>query len=203
MNLNKTFCQNCGRIRELRQFEVNRGQGKYCGQRCANKTLRDKRIGANNPAWKGKTHAIVDGVIQNVVCQHCSKPIEKPTHVNQKYHASCKGIVQGYRQRGRNNPGWKGGASTEEKRIRGSKDYLDWRDAIYARDNWTCQDCGDRNYSSRGQTLELNAHHIFAFADFPEHRFAVWNGVTLCVVCHAKYHPEVGLFSNKGGVREV
>jgi endogenous inhibitor of DNA gyrase (YacG/DUF329 family) len=58
-----------------------------------------------------------------------------------------------------------------------------WRRAVFARDEYTCQECGetDRHF--------LCAHHVFPWADFPEHREAVWNGITLCYACHAKVHP--------------
>jgi len=77
----------------------------------------------------------------------------------------------------------KGKGSTREmrKRLRGSKEGREWRESVFARDNWTCQDCGDR-----GGYLE--AHHIFPFSEFPDHRMAVWNGVTLCAKCHRKCH---------------
>jgi hypothetical protein len=55
-----------------------------------------------------------------------------------------------------------------------------WRKAVFKRDGHRCQDCGlDRN---------LNAHHIFPWAKFPELRVAITNGVTLCAACHGKRH---------------
>jgi 5-methylcytosine-specific restriction endonuclease McrA len=57
-----------------------------------------------------------------------------------------------------------------------------WREAVFARDKWTCQDCGDK----KGGNLE--AHHIKSFAEFPELRFAIDNGITLCKDCHKIIH---------------
>ena len=37
-----------------------------------------------------------------------------------------------------------------------------------------------------GKTVTLNADHIKPFAYFPELRFAIDNGRTLCVDCHKK-----------------
>lgn len=72
---------------------------------------------------------------------------------------------------------WKGGVCPENKLIRGSADYKDWRTAVFERDNYTCVECG-----SRGVTL--NADHIKPFAYYPELRLVIENGRTLCVPCH-------------------
>lgn len=80
---------------------------------------------------------------------------------------------------GAKNNNWKGGITPENMRIRASKEYKDWRTAVFERDDYTCQECGSRGY-------QLNADHIKPFAYFPELRLAIENGRTLCVPCHRK-----------------
>ncbi len=70
-----------------------------------------------------------------------------------------------------------GGVSTEEMLLRASPEYIQWRKAVYKRDDYICQRCGER-----GEKLE--AHHIKPFATHPELRFDVTNGITLCKSCH-------------------
>ena len=74
--------------------------------------------------------------------------------------------------------GWKGGITPENLRLRSSEEYIIWRNRVFERDNYTCQKCGDSN----GGNLE--AHHKLPFAYFPESRFDVNNGQTLCKKCH-------------------
>ncbi len=81
---------------------------------------------------------------------------------------------------------WKGGITPINQSIRSSLEYRLWREAVFARDNWTCVWCGQR--SGNGIKIILNADHIQKFAYFPELRFAIDNGRTLCKECHYKRH---------------
>jgi hypothetical protein len=87
---------------------------------------------------------------------------------------------------GANNPRWKGGVTPEHKKIRWSQEYKDFREEIFKRDNYTCQnkDCGRKR--KPGDRVVLNAHHIKSFADYPELRLEKSNAITLCKECHEK-----------------
>ena len=50
------------------------------------------------------------------------------------------------------------------------------------RDDFTCQSCGD----NRGGNLAV--HHIKFWADYPELRFVLDNGLTVCRDCHKVIH---------------
>lgn len=73
---------------------------------------------------------------------------------------------------------WKGGVTPMNKIIRHSIEYKLWREAVFKRDNYKCVWCG------AGGNRNLNADHIKRFSDYPELRFAIDNGRTLCVGCH-------------------
>jgi len=65
------------------------------------------------------------------------------------------------------------------RRLRYSKRMDDWRLAVFERDDYTCQGCGQKGGY-------LQADHIKPFAFFPESRFELSNGRTLCLACHKK-----------------
>lgn len=78
---------------------------------------------------------------------------------------------------GENNGNWKGGVTPVNRAIRTSKKYKIWRDSVFIRDKYTCVLCSST-------CCELNADHIKPFSLFPELRFELSNGRTLCVPCH-------------------
>lgn len=79
---------------------------------------------------------------------------------------------------------WKGGITPINHAIRSSLEYKLWRRAVFDRDNYTCIWCKTR--SSKGNAVILHADHIKQFAYYPELRFAIDNGRTLCEPCHKK-----------------
>lgn len=64
---------------------------------------------------------------------------------------------------------------------RTSPQATEWRRRVFERDGYRCRE------SARGG--RLHAHHVRPWADEPEMRFDIENGLTLCVDCHAKRHP--------------
>lgn len=80
--------------------------------------------------------------------------------------------------KGELNPNWKGGKTSEALILRSSLEYRLWRTAVFERDNYTCI-WGGKEHGNK-----LNADHIKPFALYPELRFAIDNGRTLCEQCH-------------------
>ena len=81
-------------------------------------------------------------------------------------------------------PNWKGGLTPIKEAIRNSANHKNWRISVFQRDNYTCQKCGAK--SGNGKKVVLNAHHIKEFSLYPDLRFEVSNGITLCEPCHIK-----------------
>jgi len=84
--------------------------------------------------------------------------------------------------RGERHPFWKGGRPWE--RFKDPR-YLAWRKAVLERDGCECQQCGRQcKKYERG----LAAPHVKPYAAFPELRYEVSNGITLCRQCHMRLH---------------
>lgn len=96
----------------------------------------------------------------------------------------------GLAHKGNKHWNWKGGITSENQRIRHSEEYRLWRTSIFKRDNWTCINC----FKIGGK---LVADHIKPFADYPELRFVIDNGRTLCHNCHIKIGANWGKNNNK------
>ena len=95
----------------------------------------------------------------------------------------------GRTSRGEKHWNWKGGLISEIQRIRGSIESKLWRESVFERDGWICQKC-----SIKGG--RLHPHHIENFADYPEVRFEVDNGITFCKGCHKEFHKIYGFKNN-------
>lgn len=82
---------------------------------------------------------------------------------------------------GNKNPRW---VSDRTKLVksnrRGNSMYREWRMSIYRRDNFKCRmanpDCCGR----------IEAHHILGWTKYPELRYEINNGITLCHYHHPR-----------------
>lgn len=80
------------------------------------------------------------------------------------------------KMRGERNGNWRNGASRTNDLIRKSIEYIEWRRAVFIRDDRKCVWCGSIE--------KIEADHIKPFSTYPELRFDISNGRTLCQPCH-------------------
>lgn len=85
---------------------------------------------------------------------------------------------------------WQGGITKENDKIRKNLEIKLWKKAVFERDNFTCQECKSQKSGN------FNAHHIKNFAEYPELRTSIENGITFCKKCHKKFHDKYGYKNN-------
>lgn len=72
----------------------------------------------------------------------------------------------------------------EQNLLRKSFEAQNWRKLVFMRDNFTCQYCKQTGG-------KLNAHHIKKWSLYPEFRYCIDNGITLCQNCHIELHKSI------------
>ena len=125
-------------------------------------------------------------------------------HVLLGFKHSMETRIKKSMRRGNQIYNYKGTTPLYEQ-IRKNFKYRQWRDDVFMRDNFTCQECG--LHSGCGKAIYLHAHHIIFFSDIVE-RYEIltfkeamnceelWNmnnGQTLCKDCHKQLHSELSL----------
>jgi len=84
---------------------------------------------------------------------------------------------------------WKGGITKESRSARNTLDIRLWREAVFVRDNWTCQ-----KYGIRGG--KLHSHHILNFSERKDLRHEISNGITMSKKAHLEFHNKYGRINN-------
>jgi len=106
--------------------------------------------------------------------------------------------------RGEKAPNWKGGRCLLYENIRKSKEYVAWRNAVFIRDDYICQDCNRR--SKAGDSFSVISHHLQEFTGILQNNnigtieeaidceelWNIDNGMTLCEGCHIERHKKKG-----------
>lgn len=184
------ICIKCSNEFSTTIAKQEAGRGKYCSKKCMYSDKKGKTIENSGQFIKGSKPKNYIGNRES--CEQCGKEFESAPSANRKFCSrKCEYLNRvgrdGYWKRkkrlnisGEKNNNWKGGITRENSKQRQSVEYKVWRDKVFERDNYTCQDC-----EKHGCYLE--AHHIKSFAEYLELRFDVSNGITYCKKCHGKH----------------
>ena len=135
------------------------------------------RFGEKNPNW-GKKHSDATRAKMRLAKQRRKELLGYIISPEHQVKMVAAKVALGT-QKGEKNGMWKGGITAWYQIIRTSSAYKEWRNKVYKRDNYRCVIC-----DTPGSGKNLNADHIKPFAYYPELRFDVNNGRTLCIDCH-------------------
>ncbi len=171
-------CNNCGKtIAKEKQF-IDKFEKSFCDRKCQIEYYRnhtDQVSGKNSPRWSKVTKN----------CEWCDKEyetylcLENETRFCSK---ECRNNWQSEMMKGENHYNWRGGTTSERASDMISREYKEWRKEVFERDEYTCQNCGDKKGGN------LRAHHLAGWSKNPDLRHEVSNGITLCDDCHKLEH---------------
>lgn len=164
--MNKLFCDRCGR--EFFRMNCKLKEKNYCSKKCSGPE--------NHP--KGIKCSIEHKKKMSIIAK------EKGFGLWMKGKKGNKGTFKKGQFSKDKHPMWKGGITPLNQSIRHSEDYIIWRKCVFERDNYTCQECGLKFIKGKTRKVLLHADHIKMFSLYPELRFTVSNGRTLCKDCH-------------------
>ena len=171
---------------------------RYCSRSCAMKYRKKYEQVGIDTQFKNGCKAI--------------NPIKKGQHLSPAtelkkgmtpWHKGTKGLVTSWNKgthslmpSGEKHPNWRGGVTKLYHTIRNLPEYKKWRKAVFDRDGYACQFCGDKN--SKGNKVYIQADHINPFSVILlennistageaikcDELWNVSNGQTLCKKCH-------------------
>lgn len=164
-------CKKCGKM-----FVIHNPRSYYCNechsQKCVvcNKTFK---ITANfdqqtcSFSCRSKLHAIKNRPRKSLICEWCGTTfLPSNRHLRTKFCSQeCRYKSKQKEEDTGKHSGWR---------------YEHWRKAVLKRDDYTCQECKSKKM--------VGAHHIKTWKDYPELRYVVDNGQSLCSVCHKNVH---------------
>lgn len=168
-------CRECGAAFGAGKAQLRSGKAKFCSKKCKGAHQKCK---------------------VSITCDSCKRSFDRhPSEIEKSTKRKSSGTYcsrkcRAESQKGELNPAWLGGAGDRPNRIRASKEMRRWRVSVFERDGYTCQLCGDKPQDDN--QVKLNAHHLKSFTTYPELRFELSNGQTLCVPCHRKVHSKRG-----------
>jgi len=178
-------CQVCGKHRRAKR-SPSPSAPVACSRSCRDVWLgryfRERGI-CNLPHYRGQKHGRWVFGSRKKRCEKCGRffgPNRNITTFRRRrfYSTTCG---PGYKwTSGPGTPRWRGGLQARldsGARTRSCTEQVRWSKSVMERDHYTCRWCGRKGG-------DLHAHHVRPFRDFPELRWELSNGITLCKPCH-------------------
>lgn len=179
--MNQCKC-NCGQLVQKNWVRGHHRRGvKFSLTEKTKEKMRLSKLGSRNPRY-GKPGTCL-GRIQTPEQMEKIKIARSKQVITEEHKRKISlGLRRAYsdgKRKGEDSPFYIDGRHKGRTPIKQSYEYKLWRKTVFERDNYTCRDCKRRGG-------ELQAHHIKPQSVFPELRFEINNGVTLCRHCHMK-----------------
>lgn len=193
-------CKACNNNYEVQYYRRN--SSRFCSYSCRSKWIVNNCESVKRGQFKNGIHYNLGIKRTPEQVMKMSKRMKgrrlSPQTEFKKGHVPFSALHPEILPRGKNH--WKFNGYKDIKNwARGCLHYKTWRESVFKRDNYTCQDCGARN--GNGEKIILNADHsLIPFSDIikkyniksPEQvaicneLWDINNGRTRCIDCHKK-----------------
>ena len=186
-------CLMCGVVFQKKPSHSQKAwkeRTKFCSRSCADQFKKGKAISwlekhqfkKGEKVWnKGLTKKKAPGLMKLSLERRGDNNVMKRKEVRKKSGESRKGSTHAQQHRDNIALGikkyWDKKGRRGYQRPKNSVKYKTWRRAIFERDDYTCQECGERG-------CKIVAHHIKGWAKYPKLRYEISNGIVLCTKCH-------------------
>lgn len=187
-------------IRAARKYDVKNGCGEKICSYCSALKKKEKF------SFLGKKHTL-ESKLKISKAHKGSKLSEEhkkkisdsskgnKNHFFNKTHSQQTKIKIGFKNKGKlskeKNPNWNPDRTWDVRRKeRKLPENFQWTKSVLKRDNYTCQICNKRKWTS------LISHHLDGYGWCKEKRYNTENGVCLCKECHKNFHSIFGYKNN-------
>jgi DNA-binding XRE family transcriptional regulator/5-methylcytosine-specific restriction endonuclease McrA len=168
------ICRNCNK--SFHVIPARQKTAKFCSRLCKGEWMSKNLQGENHPRWQiNRSDASYCQQCGTKLIQHTTEAIS--TFRKRKFCSKACADKGGFRYQGKEHPNFK--VESRRKSDRGK--HGAWARVVISRDNGICRKCGAID-------IEVHAHHIEPFSEFPEKRWDISNGITLCYKCHWDIH---------------
>jgi 5-methylcytosine-specific restriction endonuclease McrA len=189
------ICQRCKKPFTTTPYRVEHGRGKYCSRECQYPPLVKtcpicKKDFRTPPSEDSTFCSLTCANLAPSRAENARRTAIKQWENPETRRRTLEGIKRRSQseewksaphfQKGERHPRYKRERRARQ-RLMSRYRYKVWRQTIFERCHFTCQGCGRRG-------VYLNAHHIKSWAEYPDQRYNLDNGIALCVQCHKKEH---------------
>lgn len=189
-------CDTCGKVFSSTKYQITRNGHQLC-RPCAIRLKEEKQIPIGSKF--GRLTVISPGQTAGYsLCKcKCGKSVSVWNANLRSGNTKSCGCIQkeiagkhlkNLDKFGSNHPNWKGGITDKRHIIESRKDYKDFRQSVFQRDNNACVKCLSPN--------NIETHHVLNFSSNPDLIMDSSNVVTLCHSCHQQFHKIYGKKNN-------
>ena len=181
-------CDTCGIVKKVR---TNKGGKRFCSIVCRNKGFLPWNKGKKCP----EISVMLTGKHPSEETRRKQSESRKRFFANGGIHPRGllgKKLTEEHKRKiklsvgkGENHHRWiKDRTKLAKRQERNDMAYKEWRRQVMVRDKYECR------VSSEDCEGKIIAHHIFIWSKYPELRYKVTNGITLCHAHHPKRRAE-------------